>query len=407
MTAVEQQLDPEHLIPRGEFTERQEKARKAAADQGLDGLVVWSRGGGPVDMSADVVYLANHYSQQPYMADHVGIGRARSHGVLVLPVNGPSVLVMDVPWWRTDLVVADDVRTGNDVVAKAADAVRAAGLADARVGLVGASHMTAAAYLGFREELPALDLRRVDEIIERLRIYKSPAEVIAMRYAITLGVRAVQAAMAAAIPGATEADCAAEAAQIVAREGGVLYDAACASGPQAHNFTWARMPSSSLRRMEQGDTFHMDCYGALGGYFWDFGRTRVVGDNPTEVQRGLVEAAIGIVDAVCDAIRPGIPASEVYRIGEEAISQNAVVRSLPAAEADTEGFPAVGHGIGLGWEAPWLTPNDETVLVAGMTIAVETLIGHPSVGGGFHEENGVVTDDGFEVLTRGVQARWW
>ncbi len=46
-------FDPEHAISPGEFRERQDRARAAAAEQGLDGIVVWSRGGGPVDMSAD------------------------------------------------------------------------------------------------------------------------------------------------------------------------------------------------------------------------------------------------------------------------------------------------------------------------------------------------------------------
>lgn len=398
--------DPERLIPSAEYRTRQDQARAAAQQRGVDGVIVVSRGGGPVDMSADVVYLANHYSQQPYMADHVGIGRARSHGVLVLPVDGPSILVMDVPWWREDLVVADDVRTGNDVIAKAADAVRSAGLAGRRVGLVGASHMTAAAYLGLVEELPGTELVRLDDLVERLRIYKSPAEVEAMRLAVALGAEAVEAAMAAAVPGATEADCASEAARIVASRGGVLYDAACASGPQAHNFTWARMPSSSLRELRAGDGFHMDCYGAYGGYFWDFGRTRFIGDDPSDVQRDLLDATIGVVDAVCAAIRPGRTASDVYRDGEQAIAENGVLSALPTEEADTEGFPAVGHGIGLGWEAPWLTPSDDTELVPGMTIAVEALFGHPSIGGGFHEENGVVTEDGFEVWTAGVSRQW-
>jgi Xaa-Pro aminopeptidase len=399
-------FDPEHAIAPAEFRERQDRARAAAAERGLDGIVVWSRGGGPVDMSADVVYLANHYSQQPYMADHAGIGRARSHGVLVLPVAGPSILVIDVPWWRPDLAVADEVRTGNDVIAKAADAMRSAGLDGRRVGLVGASHMTAAAYLGFIEALPSVDLVRVDDLVERLRIYKSPAEVVAMRAAIGLGDEAVKAAMDAAVVGATEADCAAQAAAVVARAGGVLYDAACASGAQAHNFTWARMPSSSLRPLERGDMFHMDCYGALGGYFWDFGRTRVAGDDPTDQQRDLVDASIEVVDAVCAAIRPGVTASQVYAVGERAMAESPVIAAIPVEVADTEGFPAVGHGIGLGWEAPWLTPADQTVLEPGMTIAVETLIGHRTLGGGFFEENGVVTETGFEVLTT-ARRRWW
>jgi len=399
-------FDPEHAIPATEFHERQDRARAAAAAQGLDGLVVWSRGGGPVDMSADVVYLANHYSQQPYMADHAGIGRARSHGVLVLPVTRPSILVIDVPWWRRDLVVADDVRTGNDVIDKAVDAMRSAGLGRGRVGLVGVSHMTAAAYLGFAAALPDVELVRTDDLIERLRIYKSPAEVVAMRAAIALGDASVKAAMEAAVVGATEADCAAQAAASVARGGGVLYDAACASGEQAHFFTWSRMPSSSLRPLERGDMFHMDCYGALAGYFWDFGRTRVAGDEPSDRQRELVDASIEVVEAVCAAIRPGRTAAQVYAAGALAMADSDVIASIPVEAADTEGFPAVGHGIGLGWEAPWLTPVDETVLVPGMTIAVETLIGHPSLGGGFFEENGVVTETGFEVLTT-ARRRWW
>jgi len=399
-------FDPEHAIAPVEFRERQDRARAAANERGLDGIVVWSRGGGPVDMSADVVYLANHYSQQPYMADHAGIGRARSHGVLVLPVDGPSILVIDIPWWRSDLAVADDVRTGNDVIVKAADAMRAAGLDGRRVGLVGASHMTAAAYLGFVAALPSVDLIRVDDLVERLRIYKSPAEAVAMRAAIALGDDAVKAAMDAAVVGASEADCAAEAASVVARGGGVLYDAACASGAQAHNFTWARMPSSSLRQLERGDMFHMDCYGALAGYFWDFGRTRVAGDEPTDQQRDLVDASIEVVDAVCAAIRPGVTAAQVYAVGERAMADSVVIAAIPVEAADTEGFPAVGHGIGLGWEAPWLTPADQTILVPGMTIAVETLIGHRSLGGGFFEENGVVTETGFEVLTT-ARRRWW
>jgi len=398
-------FDPEHAIPADEFRERQDRARAAAADLGLDGLVVWSRGGGPVDMSADVVYLANHYSQQPYMADHAGIGRARSHGVLVLPVNGPSILVMDVPWWRPDLVVADEVRSGNDVIDKAADAMRSAGLDGGRIGLVGASHMTAAAYLGFVAALPALDLIRADDLVERLRIYKSEAEVVAMRAAIALGDEAVKAAMAGAVVGATEADCAAEAAAVVGRGGGVLYDAACASGVHAHNFTWARMPSSSLRPLQRGDMFHMDCYGALAGYFWDFGRTRVAGDQATDEQRELIDAAIEVVDAVCAAIRPGVTAAEAYEAGARAMAESAVIARIPVETRDPEGFPAVGHGIGLGWEAPWLTPVDHTILVRGMTIAVETLIGHSSMGGGFFEENGIVTETGFEVLTT-ARRRW-
>src|SRR6516165_579481 len=88
--------DPWTVVPRDEFFDRQRRAREAADAEGFDALVAWSRGGAFMDMSADVLYLTNHYSQQPYMGDEAGIGSARSHGVCILPVNGESTVVVDI-----------------------------------------------------------------------------------------------------------------------------------------------------------------------------------------------------------------------------------------------------------------------------------------------------------------------
>src|SRR5947207_3192426 len=185
-----------------------------------------------MDMSADVLYLANHYSQQPYMGDEAGIGSARSHGVVVLPVDGPTTVVVDVPWWRRDLVVADDVRPSMHVVETAAESVRAAGLGRGRIALVGASYMTASAYIGL------------------------------------------------------------------------------------------------------GDLFPVDCYGSYGGYFFDFARSRCVGDEPAPEQRALLEAVIEGVETICAGIAPGMTAGEVHRIGADWLAQSDVVASIPKEEAE-------------------------------------------------------------------------
>ena len=99
-------MDPWQAIPREEFRQRQDRAREAAQEAGLDGLVVYSRGGAFSDMCADVLYLTNHYSNQPYMPDHSGVGNARSHGVVVLPVDGDMILINDVPWQQDSFNVA-------------------------------------------------------------------------------------------------------------------------------------------------------------------------------------------------------------------------------------------------------------------------------------------------------------
>jgi Xaa-Pro aminopeptidase len=407
---TEQQIfpfDPWKAIEPTEFRARQGRVRAAAAEQGFDGAIVWSRGGAFMDMSADVLYLTNHYSQQPYMGDDAGIGAARSHGVCLLPVDGPAYVVVDVPWWRRDLVVADEVMPSIHVTRTAAEAVRRAGLERGRLALVGASYMTAAAYLGLVEALPDATLVRADRLVEDIRIHKSPAELELIRHACALGNRTLEALIDAVVEGATEADAVAAASATLIAGGGVLYDAACASGPNAHQYTNARLPSAdAVRRLAPGDMFHVDCYGSYGGYFFDFARSRVVGDDPTPAQRDLLEAAIECVETVCGAIRPGITAGDAYAVGDEWLRQSAVVASIPEEKPEMEGFPAVGHGLGLMWEAPWLMPGDPTPLVPGMYLAVEMLLGHRDLGGAMFEHNGVVTETGFEVLTT-ARARWW
>jgi Xaa-Pro aminopeptidase len=401
-------FDPWTAIPAQEFRDRQRRLREATAAAGFAGAVVFSRGGAFLDQFQDALYLTNHYSQQPAMGDETGIGSARSHAAVVVPVDGPSSVVVDVPWWRRDLVVADRVIPSIDVAGSAAAALREAGLADgAPVALVGASYMTAAAYLGLRAAVPDADLRRADRLVERLRIHKSPAEIDLVRRACALGSRAMDAMMAAVVPGATETDAVAAAAAVLIAGGGALYDAACASGPTSHGFTHGRIPSADpVRRMRAGDLFHVDFYGAYGGYYFDFARSRAVGDDPSPEQRDLLEATIEAVDHICAAIRPGMTAAELYAVGDAWARESPVVASLPVEEPEMEGFPAYGHGIGLMWEGPWITPDDDMALEPGMCLGIELLLGHPSRGGAMFEENLVVTDTGAEIITD-ARRRWW
>ncbi len=400
-------IDPWTFFKPEEFRERQDRARKAAQDAGLDGLVIYSRGGGPVDMHADVLYLTNHYSQQPYVADHVGVGSARSHGVVLLPVEGPTVLIVDIPHWRKDIVVADDVRASIYITERVGEALKDTGLMGKRVGLCGTSYMSGAAYAGLYRAANDTQLVHADEIIEQLRIQKSARELEFIRHVVHIGNMAVESMMDAAVEGATEAGCVQAAYDQLVPSGAKLYDAACSSGPNAHLFSWGRLPShDATRPMEIGDFFHVDCYGAFGGYLWDFGRTRIVGDNPSKQQRDLIEATIDCVETICNAIKPGMTGDDVLQVGMQWLDESEVVASIPEEEPETEGFPAVGHGLGMSWEGPWLMEGEQAIIEPGMYLAVEMMLGHKSMGGTFFEHNGLVTETGFEILTT-CRKRWW
>jgi Xaa-Pro aminopeptidase len=406
MNQVAELLDPWTVVGRDEFVARQNSIRRLAEERGLDGVVVWSRGGAFMDMSQDVLYLTNHYSQQPYMGDEAGIGTSRSHGVVVIPVSGPTRLVIDIPWWRRDLVVADEISTTINVFEAAAQAVRDAGLAGGKLGLVGANYMTAASYLGFVGELPEAELVRIDDLVEQLRIHKSAAEIELIRRACRLGNATLEALLGAVVEGATEAEAVGEASRTLISGGGVLYDAACASGPWVNEYTYARLPSADAsRRFERGDLFHVDCYGAYGGYLFDFARSRVVGDDPSPAQHELIEAVIDCVETVCGAVRPGLTAGQIFDVCAEWLEQSPLPPWTTDEEPEMESFPAAGHGLGMMWERPWLMQGVDTEIVPGMYLAVEILLAHPAGGAAIFEHNGLVTDSGFEILTT-ARARW-
>ena len=55
-----------------EYAQRRERLRALAAERGLDGLLVVSRGANGADWGADIVYLTNHYSAFPQIPDRPG-----------------------------------------------------------------------------------------------------------------------------------------------------------------------------------------------------------------------------------------------------------------------------------------------------------------------------------------------
>src|SRR5215470_11724119 len=122
------QEDPWKIVPRSEFADRQGRLRAVAETEGFDGAIVWSKGGAFMDMSADVLYLTNHYPQYPYVGDEAKLGSGRGHAAVVVPVSGPVTLVADAGFWNPDLVVADQVLTSSFVPETVAAVVRAAGL---------------------------------------------------------------------------------------------------------------------------------------------------------------------------------------------------------------------------------------------------------------------------------------
>lgn len=398
-------------IPRAEFGERRAELRRRLAERGLAGCLVVSRGANGADWGADVVYLTNHYSPFPQIPDRPPAWSGRGHGAVIMPADSDASLVVEIPDWRDDLVVCDDVRVSLDLWAGVAATLRDRGLGEAKIGLIGRESFPQIAGDRIRETLPGIEFEWADDLIEDMRVRKSPAELELCRESIRVGSEMVQAFVEAAVPGATEADCVLAALNKGIPQGAFPLDIPVTSGEFVDHFQWDRMPSWNHRRkLEPGDMIHPDMYGTVNGYFYDMVRTTVVGRKATPEQKEVLEGAVNCIEYVVDGMKPGVACEDLYRRGVEWLASNGF--AAPGETGDDSGpfaesFPSFGHSMGLAWEHPWLMPGESTVLEPNMVFAVEVEVHKPGCGTGAFEHDLIVTEDGIELLTRDLPNVWW
>jgi Xaa-Pro aminopeptidase len=371
-------------------------------------VLVWSAGGSTLDAFGDVVYLTHHYAVEPRAADWEPHWTGFGNCATLVDADGSSVLLVGPPDWRRDLVHADDVREGRDLYELVADTIAARGLEAGRIGLSRMQLTPLPLYLALRNRFPRLELVPADDIVEDLRIVKSPAEIALMRHAQDVSVEVMQAMLAAVEPGRTDGDLAAIGFAAATARGATPGEFAMSSGPYAEHAYAHRLPCFEPRRpYVAGDVVHPDVWGCVDGYFYDFQRALVVGGRPTDAQREVLETVIAKVHHVCDALRPGRTAGEVHAIADAWTREHAFGAPSADAATDVGSIDFYGHGIGLGFERPTIHPGEPTVLRPGMTIAVETYVSGADGTTAIYEETVLVTDGEPEIMTAACPSRWW
>jgi ectoine hydrolase len=384
-------------IERTAYYARQTAARELARERGYSALVAWSRGGSTQDHYADVYYLTGYYTHQPFIPDEPGRWRAHGHTALVLPVAGPGTLLVDMTELQDPMPAADRVRFTEDLVESLIAAVAETVPSGTDVALMGGE---ALAWRWGREldaRLPGHRLVEADDLAAGLRLIKSAAELDLLRAAGEIGARAVDAAMEAAVPGATEAEVAEAAIAEIIRAGGALYGLGLSSGPWAHTFSPSTPAAYSRRHLHAGDMIRLDLYGSIDGYLFDFGRSRVVGRSPTQEQQEILDAVRDSVHAGTELLRAGETLGAVARRCEEVLGASAYVRRHGLPRTMMGG--TWGHSLGLDWGAPWIESSSSTVIQSGMCFAIERRIEAPGIGGASYENDVIVTDAGPEIVT--------
>jgi Xaa-Pro aminopeptidase len=322
---------------------------------------------------------------------------------VVLPVEGDPALLVNFQS-RPDLVAIDEVRSSGDLYALACECLVEKGLTKGRLGVVREQFLPLPVYRELQAALPELELVDAQGILDELRIRKSEAEVAMMRRAQSVGAEIMSAMLAEAAVGRTDADLAAAGFRAGVERGATHYDFAMASGPHAGHIFWSRLPLFDCSRpYEAGDFVHPDVYGCVNGYFYDIHRTTVVGREPSDAERRALEAVVAINHFLCGELLPGRTAADVHAAGLSWIAEHGL--------GDEDGmhvlpFALFGHGIGVGFERPRLSADDQTVLEPGMTIAVELFVSDGAGRLTAHEEVVLVTDGAPEILTAGCRPPW-
>jgi Xaa-Pro aminopeptidase len=360
---------------------RAERARAAMAAAGLDAL--W------LTAEANYIYLSGHQT---------GMFAIKSRPLsLLLPREGEPALVIarsHLPQAAATSWVSD--QRGYDgfegeAIALLAALARERGLAGARIGAeLGHEQRLGVSPLGFdhlRALLPGVEWRDAAPLLWRLRARKSAAEVARLAEAGAATGRAYRAALARAAAGVSEREL---RAAFVA--GAVEAGADRAGFFFVHSGNGAYQPSDGTpteRRLAVGDLLWMDAGAVCRGYWADYTRMAAVGQATPE-QRRRYELVFRASRAVLSAVRPGVPVAELARLCAE---------HLASAGEALGTASRIGHGIGLDLtEPPSLNESDPTRLEPGMALAIEPTIVAPS-GRFVVEENLVVTEDGFELLS--------
>ena len=248
------------------------------------------------------------------------------------------------------------------------------------------------------------ELSDCTELMDRVRMIKSPREIELFREACRITSEAVEAGVKAVSACVSEA----EIANVIALEMVRLSGNCFASSPWfVYVYSDGKCPVAwdgvaSDYRFKKGDCVYIDAGYRRYGYYADMIRIVSIGE-PEPEKKKIFEASREVNHEVINFMRPGIKCSEVYRRLYETYEKLGYKKEID--EALNGGFVCEGHGIGLSvHEPPFIVPDCDIILEPGMTMSVE-----PNLFLGFPfettrvalkpENNILITENGCEVLS--------
>jgi len=229
-------------------------------------------------------------------------------------------------------------------------------------------------------------LKTADGLLETARSVKDPDETAAIKTAIAVASKALEAVKPSFQPGITEIELAGTLDLEIRRLGSQnSFETIVAFGANASR----PHHQPGQRKLRKTDTILIDFGAKYEGYCSDITRCFVVG-KPTAAYRRAYEVVRQAQAAAIETARAGVELAEV----------DAAARTVIRAS----GLPVYGHGTGHGigleiHENPFLKEDAQGTLQAGQILTIEPGIYLPGKLGIRAEDDILITQEGCQILT--------
>jgi len=379
-------LVPRRGFPQREFVDRLDNAQRVMGESGVDVLLLTTE--------AEVRYFSGFHTafwQSPTRPWFLLVPRS-GQPVAVIPAIGAACMGQT---WVSDIRTWASPCPSDEGVSLLVDALRELAGTKGNIGLQQGPgthlRMPLDDFQRVRQALPDSHWHDTTALLEALRAIKSPLEIEKIRHVCQAASEAFQRLPDEITPGMTDIDLF-RRFRLSCLESGVDEVSYLVGGVGNGGYADIIAPPTG-HRLAFGDVMMLDTGCTYDGYFCDFDRNFALGeaDGATrEAYQRVWEAT----ETGLEAVRPGASCSEVFEHMQRVLTS----QEVPPAGRNSVG--RLGHGLGMQLtEPPSLMADDYCVLRPNMVMTLEPGFAYAPGRLMVHEENLVVTEDGYELLS--------
>ena len=343
-----------------------------------------------IEQNIDVAFITTP-DNVFYFSGFMSNPHERLLGVAVFKDAEPFLICpkMEVPdaqaaGWAFETVGHEDTENAWDVFAKT---VASRGL-DINTIAIEKAHLTVERLEALQQRFDGANYFRLDDQINAMRLVKDEGELEKLRQAAALADYAIQVGVDAIAEGKTEMDILNEIESAIKAKGYAMsFDTMVLAGEKSASPHG--VPGD--RKIKRGDMILFDLGVIYEGYCSDITRTVAFGEV-SDAQKDIYNTVRKANEDAIAAVKPGVRAMDLDKIARDVITEAGY------GEYFTH---RLGHGLGISvHEFPSINGANEFALQTGAVFTIEPGVYKSDVTGVRIEDDIVVTEDGYEVLTK-------